>query len=218
MMRKLALLVVMIMMMAAYARAEIVDRTIARVNDHLITWSDLDQQMRFEALENRRSLSGLTAAERQPAFEHLVRQAMLRQQMQGLASADTKDIDLRMAELRHMWQMEADDKAWAATLSRYGITGEELRSLVADQLDVLHYLEAQVRPLVRITRAEIEGYYDTILAPKVMAAGQTPEPLDKVRNQIRELLVEQQTNREMEQWLEKLRAQSQIQILWEGVH
>ncbi len=33
------------------ASAEVVDRTIAVVNQHLVTWSDLDEQMRFEALE-----------------------------------------------------------------------------------------------------------------------------------------------------------------------
>jgi hypothetical protein len=34
---------------------------------------------------------------------------------------------------------------------------------------------------------------------------------------IRELLVEQKLNLEMEKWLENLRTQSRVQVLWDGV-
>ncbi len=75
------------------ASAEVVDRIIAVVNEHLVTWSDLDEQMRFEALENRRALKDLSEAERRSAFEHLVQNRMLRDQMQGMAPATDTEID-----------------------------------------------------------------------------------------------------------------------------
>ena len=79
-------------MLLTAASAEVVDRIIAVVNGHLVTWSDLDEQMRFEALENRRALKDLSEAERRSAFEHLVQNRMLRDQMQGMAPATDSEI------------------------------------------------------------------------------------------------------------------------------
>ena len=74
-----------------------------------------------------------------------------------------------------------------------------------------------MRPLVRVSRAEVEEYYTNTLAPQVKQQGQTPEPVEAVTPKIRELLVEQKMNREMDKWLETLRTQSRVQLLWDGV-
>jgi len=50
-----------------------------------------------------------------------------------------------------------------------------------------------------------------------VAQGQTPEPLEQLRDKIRQLLAAQKTTGEMEKWLENLKAQSKVQILWDGV-
>jgi hypothetical protein len=217
--QKLAWLSLALLILACIvsSSAEVVDRTIAVVNKHLVTWSDLDEQMRFEALENGRPLSDLNEADRRAAFEHLVQDRMLRDQMQGTAPATPADIQKRIAEVRIAWQVEKDGATWAVTLHHYGLSAQELSTLVANQLEVLRFMEFQVRPLVRVSRTEVEDYYNNTLAPKVMAAGQTPEPLEQVQAKIRELLMEQKTNSEMEKWLENLKTQSRVQVLWDGV-
>jgi len=84
------------------AGAQAVDRTIAVVNGHLVTWSDLDEQMRFEALENERPLKNLTEEDRRTAFEHLVQDWLLRDQMQGTPPASDADVDARIAAIREI--------------------------------------------------------------------------------------------------------------------
>ena len=166
------------------AGAEAVDRTIAVVNGHLVTWSDLDEQMRFEALENKRPLKELTAADRHTAFEHLVQDWILRDQMQGTLPATESDVDTRIAAIREIWglvpHMDDDNAKWAATLERYGLSPQELRELVANQLEILRFLEFRVRPLVGVSRQEVDDYYTDTLAPQVRARGETPEPEDQV--------------------------------------
>jgi len=198
-------------------RAEVVDRTIAVVNSHLVTWSDLDEQMRFEALENQRALKDLGEAQRRTAFDHLLQYRILRDQMQGTLPASAAEVDARLAALRAGWHVEKDDPNWAAILDRYRLSPLELRELVANQVEVLKFMEFRVSPLVRVSRAEVEEYYTNTLAPQVRAAGQTPEPVEQLTPKIRELLVERKMNREMDKWLETLRAQSSVQILWDGV-
>jgi hypothetical protein len=214
---------------AQQSSAEVVDRTIAVVNKRLVTWSDLDLQMRFEALENQRALTDLTATDRSAAFEHLLQYSVLREQMQGIAPVESREVNARLAELRATWQGEnggAGDAAsggansdahWAGILGRYGISPAELRSLVTNQLEILRFVEFQVKPLVRVSRDEIDFYYSNTLVPQVMAAGQAPAPLEQVTPEIRELLREQKTNQEMEKWLANLKAQSHVRILWNGL-
>jgi hypothetical protein len=217
--RKLAQLAMALglVLLSVGASAEVVDRTIAVVNHHLVTWSDLDEQMRFEALENVRPLNELGETDRRAAFDHVVEYRILRDQMQGIAPVEATEVDARVAEVRAIWKVEKDEAQWTATLERYGLTAAEVRWLVTNQLEILHFVEFQVRPLVRVSRTEVEEYYSNTLAPQVMAAGQAPAPLEQVEPKIRELLAEQKTNLEMTKWLENLKAQSKVQVLWDGV-
>jgi peptidyl-prolyl cis-trans isomerase SurA len=199
------------------SHAEVADRSIAVVNNHLVTWSDLDEQMRFEALENERRLQDLGEADRRTAFEHLVQYKILRDQMQGLARATASEVDSRIGEMRTGWKMSDDDAKWGATLAHYGLSVGELRELVANQVEILRFMEFRVRPLVRVSRQEVEGYYTATLVPQIKAQGENPESLESVTPKIRELLVEQKMNVELEKWLQTLRAQSRVQVLWDGV-
>jgi hypothetical protein len=217
MMRRRTLLPWLLALLCAVSSAEVVDRTIALVNGHLVTWSDLDEQMRFEALENGRPLQQLGAPERQSAFEHLEQDRILRDQMQGTPAATASEVEARIGDVRAIWHQEKDETKWAATLDRYGLSAVELRELAANQVEIWRFMEFRVRPLVRVSGEEVEQYYTNTLAPQVVARGQTPEPLESVTEKIRQLLVEQKTTREMEKWLEDLKAQSRVQILWDGV-
>ncbi len=210
---RITLLMVLLPLMA---QAEVVDRTIAVVNNHLVTWSDLDEQMRFEALQNGLALKELGEADRRTAFEHLVQYQILRDQMQGTVPASAQEVESRVAEVR-AGSNSRTDQAWTAMLRRYGLSEVELGELVKNQIEILKFMEFRVRPLVRASRKEVEEYYTNTLVPQVKAEGQTPEPLEQVTPKIRELLVEQKMNREMESWLGTLRKQSSVQLLWEGV-
>jgi hypothetical protein len=208
---------VVLALLLASLQAEVVDRTIAVVNNHPLTWSDLDEQMRFEALENGHALNTLGESERRAAFEHLVQYRILRDQMQGTPPATDSDVEARIGELRNALQMGRDDSRWLATLKLYEISVNELTGLVKNQIEILRFMEFRVRPLVTVSRTEVEDYYTSTLTPRVIAQGQTPEALEALRPKIRELLVEQKMNQEMEKWLKTLRDQSRVQVLWEGV-
>jgi hypothetical protein len=204
-------------LLVATLHAEVVDRMIAVVNKHLITWSDLDEQMRFEALENGRALKDLGEAERRAAFEHLVQDRILREQMQGTLPANSGEVNARLDDVRAGWQAEKDDAKWAATLTRYGLSAAGLRASVTSQIEILKFMDFRVRPMIRVTRQEVDGYYSLTLVPQVVAKGQTPESLEAVTPKIRELLTEQKMNQEMEKWLATLRSQASVQVSWDGV-
>ncbi|MDR3764587.1 MAG: hypothetical protein P4M01_10865 [Acidobacteriota bacterium] len=197
--------------------AGVVDRVIAVVNRQPVTWSDLDERMRFEALQNRRPLSSLTGADRHSAFEHLVQARLLSEQTQAFTPVRSEETAAQLAELRVSWQMEKDDAGWNAVLASYGLSEDRLRDLMTSQLQVLQFVEFRVRPMVRVSRDEVEEYYTQRLLPQLIAQGAKPEPLETVNGQIRRLLTEKKLNDETDKFLTSLRAQTPVEILWDAV-
>ncbi len=71
--------------------------------------------------------------------------------------------------------------------------------------------------MVQVSRQEVDDYYSTTLVPQLKARGETPEPEDQLSAKIRQVLEEQKMNEETDKWLDTLRSQSHVQILWDGV-
>ena len=120
--------------------------------------------------------------------------------------------------LRAAWHEEKDETKWAATLHRLRTFGGGAARAGGKPGGSLRFMEFRVRPLVRVSGEEVEEYYTNTLVPQVVGA-RTDSRAAGVGDARRfaQLLVEQKTNREMEKWLENLKAQSRVQMLWDGV-
>ncbi len=216
-MRRTRCALAMFMLLAVSAGAQVIDRSIAVVNHKLVTWSELDAEMRFEALENHRPLAALTEADRHAAFDRLLQERILREQMQGVAPASGSEIAALLTEIRTNWSATQDDAAWGKVLTRYGLTVDDVRQKIATQIEVMRFIEERMRPLARVSRKEVEDYYTLTLAPQVAAKGGKLETYEELAPKIRELLTEQKMSDETEKWLKQLRAQASVQVLWEAV-
>ena len=60
--------------------------------------------------------------------------------------------------------------------------------------------------------AQIERYYREELTPSLAARGEKVPPLDEVREQIRELLVQRSISQRAGRWLEETRPRLRIEI------
>ena len=210
-------LLTLCVLLVTAAGAQVIDRSIAVVNQKLVTWSELDAEMRFEALENHRPLAELTEADRHAAFDRLLQERILREQMQSVAPATASETAALLTEIRSNWSAAQDDAAWSRLLERYGLTADEVRQMVASQIEVLRFIEERMRPLARVSRKEVEDYYNLTLAPQVAAKGGKLESYEELAPKIRELLTEQKMSDETEKWLKQLRAQANVVILWDAV-
>ena len=68
------------------------------------------------------------------------------------------------------------------------------------------------RPAIRVDSHAVETYYREQLLPKMKAAGSDPLPLKQAQAQIQEILVQQQMNELLENWLKVLRTQTEIRL------
>jgi parvulin-like peptidyl-prolyl isomerase len=197
---------------------QVVDRMVAVVNNRVITQSDWDEQEHFEALAEGRSPK--TAQRSAASLERLVDRQLICEHIArvNFQHATPEQVAKQIAEIRK--QLPAaqgqKDEAWKRTLAEYSIAEEDLDQLIADQLDVLRFVELRFRPSVQVAPEEIEGYYKQTFLPELKKSGtgdsQLP-PLKDVQEKIRELLVEQRVNEILNGWMQSLRAQADIQRL-----
>ena len=98
----------------------------------------------------------------------------------------------------------------ASRLATLGLDSDGLRLLVARQLRVLVYVEQRLGPRIFVRLEDISAYYENVLTPEMAEQGLEPPPIEEVRDQIRDLLHEQQLNLEIDAWTEELRLAADI--------
>ncbi len=103
------------------------------------------------------------------------------------------------------------DEAFRQRLQALGMTMEGLEQLVAQQLQVLVYVDELLGARVFVGLEEIEAHYHATLVPQLRVAGQPVPPLDEVREQIREVLRQQRLNEELLRWTAELRRGADVE-------
>jgi peptidyl-prolyl cis-trans isomerase SurA len=191
---------------------EVLDRIVATVNGHIILQSDWDEALRCQAFEDGRSLEQLPSSEHKAALDRLIDQELLREQMHSsdFQHASAQEVAQRMQDIRGQYPQAATPEGWQAVLSRGGLTEEELKQHVSQQLDLMRLVDARLRPNVSVDSKSIESYYNQQLLPQLRQSGAKEVPLAEVTPKIKELLTQQQMDQLLVAWLQNLRSGSEI--------
>ncbi len=189
---------------------QIVDRVVAKVNDHIILQSDWEEEVAFEALANGRALDSFTSAERNAALDRLVDQELLREQVRPSQPAAAGEVAARVSEVRKLHPDCATDEGWHAKLQRYGLSQSALEKRLGDQIQLMKLVEDRLRPSIQIDQHAVENYYNDQLLPEMKRAGSRATPLTEVFGRIKDLLAERKMNELLSGWLSSLRSGSHI--------
>ncbi|HVP42066.1 MAG TPA: SurA N-terminal domain-containing protein [Terriglobales bacterium] len=211
--RQLAFLLAVLAPLAA--AGEMVDRIVARVNRRVILESEVEDSLRYQAMAAGRDPARFSAEERKRAIDQLVDQALIEAQIDRatLVRASKEDVERQIATMRRQIPGASDDQGWRALLARYGLTENDIAQLVAEQLNIIRYVDARFRPNIHIDQRSIENYYLEQLIPQLHRDGAHEVPLGEVSGKIEEILVEQRINDLMTLWLQSLRGQEEVQEL-----
>ena len=203
------------------ARAEIVDRIVAVVGGRAIAWSAVDEEARYQAFRKGEqptewSVSAAAPDGMDTVLDALIDQRLLQQALSRspFALAGSEDV---AAQLREIEQSYPSADAFGAALRRYGLSEEQLSERLARESLLMAFVDATLRPKVRLAEEQIEAYYRDVLLPQLASTGtsqaaQAPPPLEDVRPQIEEVLTQQQINqRLLEEFLQQLRRTTPIE-------
>jgi hypothetical protein len=196
---------------------DIIERVVATVNNRPILQSDWDEEVRYEAFVNHRSLASVTADDRKAALDRLIDQELLRQQIkedeaEGVLQPSSPNVEKRLQEIRKQYAGAEKPAVWQADLQRYGLRAEDLARHVLLQARLERLIDVRLRPTIHISHSSIESYYQQQLLPELRKAGVKDVPLVEVSPKIEELLTQRRMNELLAAWLHDLRSQSDIRM------
>jgi len=132
-----------------------------------------------------------------------------------------QEVDEELASLRKTIPQCAayhceTDAGWQKFVAEQGLTLEELREHWKIRMEVLRFIEERFRMGIRITDQEIDDYYKKTLVPAFQQHN-APVPAEAtIKDKIQEILLQQQVDKLLDDWLAALRAQGNVRILKPG--
>lgn len=192
----------------AAAPATLRDRIVAVVDGDPVLQSDLE---RAQALGTAPPPAGAIEHDaRRRVLDGLIEERLRIHEVEryGFEQVPVEMIAKQVETIRSRFPSE---EAFRKRLQSLGMTQEGLDQLVAQQLQVLVYVDELLGARVFVGLEEIEAHYQRVLVPQLRSAGQPVPPLDEVREQIREVLRQQRLNEELQRWTAELRRAADVE-------
>jgi peptidyl-prolyl cis-trans isomerase SurA len=144
--------------------AVLLDRVVAVVNKEVITWSELYKTMEYEASEQVRQMS---EAERARLFKEseavfLDRLIDMRLQIQeaynlGL-TVSAEEVAEAVGNIKKKYSLT--DKSFEESLRKEGMTFEEYKKKLSDQMLISHFVNKQIRQKVVVSGEDVNKYLE----------------------------------------------------------
>lgn len=155
--------------LAAHARAEIVERVVAVVNDDAIFLSDLRTKAapfleRAMSAPNERARQAAIEAVYEQVLEVLINQRLILQAAEDDdITVSTSDVDDAIETMEEESGLSGDD-FWDAVAAQGFASREAFRRDIREQLLQYRVLNARVRSRVNITEDDVHARYDEMVA------------------------------------------------------
>jgi len=198
----------------------VLDHVVAVINGQVLLESDVEEEMHFAVLEPFQANAGRDS--RLSAMRRLINRSLIEQQMKGQQQFDITisdaDVEKSLAELRsHLPQCAKydckTDAGWKAFLAANDLTVDEVNGYWKQRLAILRFIDLRFRTGIRISHESIAEYYAKSVVPAFERQHETAPPLESVSARIQEVLLQQQVNGLLQDWLTSLRGEGSVRIL-----
>ncbi|HUZ03879.1 MAG TPA: SurA N-terminal domain-containing protein, partial [Acidobacteriaceae bacterium] len=187
------------------------DHVVAVVGEQAILQSDVEDEMRFTALQS----ATLPASDNTPqsALNRLIDRALIdneRALQPTFSVVSDAQVQQSIADLKkNLPACEQDacstDKGWQAVLQTEGFTPQEVSDRLRERLQVLKFIDWRFGSTIRISQKEVQDYYQQVLLPEFARNKVSAPPLKKVSARIWEILLQQHITALLDDWLKNLR-------------
>lgn len=199
-------IVAMALVAALPAAQQVVDRIVARVEGDVLLQSDLRELGQFQ------ELLGGEAETESKRLDELIDQWIVDLEAQAAHFPPPSDADISAA-VQQLEKSLGGAQAYQARLKETGLTPAAVRRLLGRELFFNRYFDYKFRPAAQVDSDAEQKYYDGEFSKQLTARGQNVPPLDSVRDQIHELLVQQDISARAAHWLTESRSRLKIEIV-----
>ena len=183
------------------ARAELVDRLVASVNNEVITLSELERAVGFNVAFGGKDEDKL----RTETLEGLINRHLLLQEAYRLKFVEVSDQDIN-AEIEKLKIRLGSDNAFAGFLARLDMTREQLGRMLGERLLVEKFIEKKIGLYVRVSREEALDYFNS------HAAEFKGKRFQEVQKTITAALTDHKLEQQIAQYVAELRSKADIRL------
>jgi hypothetical protein len=205
----IAIGILAMMMCRPAAGQQVVDRIVARVEGDVLLLSDLRELGQFQKL-----LGGEAEAEAK-RLDELIDQWIVEREAQAAHFTPPSDADVSSA-VQQLEKSLGGTPTYQKRMGELGLTSTAVRRLLGQELFFNRYFDYKFRPAAQVDSDAEQKYYDAEFTKELTARGQKVPPIDSVREQIHELLVQQDISARAAQWLTESRSRLKIEIVPEA--
>ena len=194
---------------------EVVDKTIATVNDglrtDLITYSDLLWQL---ALQPSTSLSQPTSEGLSGALRLVEDQRLILQEAVKLPTITPSEEEIRAARDQLVKQFSSREE-FEQRMIRVGLTTEKLNEILENRVHIEKYLDFRFRSFIVISQKDVADYYKTAYVPRFRRRFPTTivPTVEDARPEIEKILTEDKVESDIDSFLDNARERAEIVIL-----
>lgn len=188
---------------------ETVDGIVARIEDDILTDSEMRELAGFQQLVDGRAKS------RADLIQELSDQWIVRSEAGATKypAPTPQDVDRAYAQL--VKQFASPDE-FNRRRAEAGLAEKSVREMLEQQLYLARFLDYRFRPAAQVDDEQIEAYYKDEFSPQLAARKQAVPSLPDVAETIREVLVQREIDARATKWLDDSRKQLKIEVLSGG--
>jgi hypothetical protein len=186
--------------------ATVVDGIVERIEDDIITESEVRELEAFQKVFNGRAMS------RDEVIRELTDQWVIRNEA-GVNRFRQPSAEAKDHAFQSFSQRFSSPEEMHARLAEAGLSEAALKRLLGEQLYLSSFLEVKFRPVAQVTEDQIDAYYSGEFTTDLKKRGEPIPARADVEDQIRELLTERMVSERSERWLEDTRTRLHIELL-----
>lgn len=190
----------------AASRARTVDGVAARIEDDVLTESEVRELAAFQILVDGQ------AKPRADLIRELADQWIIHSEATATKfprpSAET--LDHAYVDLAKQFPSPGEFKQRCRSV---GLTEAAVRRMLEQQVYLSRFIEYRFRPAAQVDDQQIAAYYHDEFAPQLQKRGEPLPPLEEVGETIHEVLVQRVISERANQWLDDARTHLKIDIV-----
>jgi peptidyl-prolyl cis-trans isomerase SurA len=183
------------------AWATLIDRVVASVNNQVITLSELNQAVAFNALVGREKREKI----RSETLEGLINRRLLMQEASRLKFVEISEQDVD-GEIEKLKKRLGSEKNFADFMREADISREQLARMFRERLLVERFIEKKIGLFIRVTRDEAQAFYDR------NAERFKGQSFQQVQKEILAGLQGQKLDQQIEKYIKELKSKADIRI------
>jgi len=188
------------------AEAQTIDGIAARIEDDVITESEVNELAAFQKLVDGSSKP------RAQLIQELADQWIVRGEAEAAKYPQPSQETLDAAYQQLVGQF-ASAQEFKNRCAAVGLSDAAVRRMLVQQLYLSRFLDFRFRTAAQVSDEEIENYYNKEFAPQLKARGEAVPPLESVQGTIREVLVQREIASRANEWLDETRARLKIDVM-----